>query len=343
MSSKTAPPRLGLNRWDWRSPEHFAASVALAETLGWGDALLPTNPLTNFDTYVMLASAATQTARIRLAPFLDNPVLRHPAVLAGAITTVDEVSGGRARLVLGVGDTAVRFLGLRPAKVAELEAAVSFCRRLLAGDRVDVGTARPARLFRPAPIPVEVAAGGPLALRMAGRTADGVYLRVGRDPMNLQSAVENLQAGAADAGRNLDDVTVGLVLHTITSQNPKEIAAISRSMAAGFYEYSPALFEMPGITWDGPPIEELKQTVAPDFHHARDLVAAGQVVGFLPDRAAAGFSLFGTPRDIADQLRAAIDSVGGKVDIVVPHPVPMPAPDSDYPRWFIEEVWPLVV
>ena len=83
--------------------------------------------------------------------------------------------------------------------------------------------------------------------------------------------------------------------------------------------------------------------MTPDFHHARDLVAAGQVVAFLPDRAAEGFSLYGTPRDIADQLRAAIASVGVNVDIVVPHPVPMPAPDSDYPRWFIEEVWPLVV
>ncbi len=343
MSPRIPPPRLGLNRWDWRSPEYFAASVGRAETLGWDDALLPTNPVANFDTYVLLAYAAMHTARIRLAPFLDSPVLRHPAVLAGAITTVDAISGGRARLVLGAGDTAVRFLGLRPARVAELEAAVSTCRRLLAGDQVDVGTARPARLFRPAAIPVEVAAGGPRTLRMAGRTADGVYLRVGRDPMNLRSAVEGLRAGAADAGRNLDDIAIGLVLHTITSQNPKEIAAISRSMAAGFYEYSPALFEIPAIAWDGPPIEELKPLVTPDFHHARDLIAAGQVVAFLPERAADGFSLFGTPRDIADQLRAAIASVGLKVDIVVPHPVPMPAPDSDYPRWFIEEVWPLVV
>jgi 5,10-methylenetetrahydromethanopterin reductase len=342
MSLSTPPPRLGLNRWDWRSPERFAASVARAETLGWHDALVPTNPLANFDTYVLLAGAAMRTSRIRLAPFLDTPVLRHPAVLAGSITTVDAISGGRARLVLGVGDTAVRFLGRRPAKVAELEAAVSTCRRLLAGDKVDVGTARPARLFRPAPIPVEVAAGGPRTLRMAGRTADGVYLRVGRDPANLRSAVESLRAGAADAGRNLDDVAIGLVLHTITSQNPNEIAAISRSMAAGFYEYSPALFEIPGIAWDGLPIEELKELVTPDFHHARDLVHAGGVVAFLPDRAAEGFSLFGTPRDIADQLGAAIAAVGVKVDIVIPHPVPMPAPDSDYPRWFIEEVWPLV-
>jgi hypothetical protein len=114
-------------------------------------------------------------------------------------------------------------------------------------------------------------------------------------------------------------------------------------MAAGFFEYSPALFEIPGIPWDGPPIETLKTKVQPDFHHATDLVAAGNTVAFLPEQAAEGFSLFGTARDIADQLGAAIEAVGGPVGVVVPHPVPTPPADSDYPRWFVEEVWPLVV
>jgi len=337
------PHRLGLNRWDWASPERFAASVARAEALGWDDALVPTNPLANFDTYVLLACAALRTDRIRLAPFLDNPVLRHPAVLAGATTTVDAVSSGRAHLVLGVGDTAVRFLGLRPATIAELERAVTMCRRLLAGEPMDVGTGRPARLFRPAQIPVEIAAGGPRTLRMAGRTADGVFLRVGRNTANLRAAMENVRAGVAEAGRDPGSLTINLVIHTITSQDPKDIAAISRSMAAGFFEYSPALFDIPGIPWEGPPIEALKKTVQPDFHHATDLVAAGNAVAFLPEQAAQGFSLFGTARDIADQLRAAMEAVGGQVGVVVPHPVPTPPADSDYPRWFVEEVWPLVV
>jgi alkanesulfonate monooxygenase SsuD/methylene tetrahydromethanopterin reductase-like flavin-dependent oxidoreductase (luciferase family) len=109
-------------------------------------------------------------------------------------------------------------------------------------------------------------------------------------------------------------------------------------MAAGFYEYSPALFEIPGIPWEGPDVEELKRQVWPDFHHAGDLVAAGGVVDFLPEQAAHAFSLFGTPSDMADQLREAF-TVLGRVDVVVPHPVPMPAADSGYPKWFAEEVW----
>ena len=94
-------------------------------------------------------------------------------------------------------------------------------------------------------------------------------------------------------------------------------------MAAGFYEYSPALFDTAGIPWNGTALEELKRIVWPDFHHAPDLVASGGLVSFLPDAAANGFSLCGTPLEMAAQLRDTI-AVLGKVDVVVPHPVPTP-------------------
>ena len=322
-------PTLGLNRWDMTTPASFAADVAHAETLGWGQALVLCNPLMTWDPYVVLALAGQATANIGLAPFIDNPVLRDPAILANSISTVDSIAPGRARLVLGVGDTAVRFLGKRPATVAELESAVVRARALLASDSVEVGSTRPAHLHDPRPVPVWVAAGGPRTIQMAGRSADGLYLRAGRHPANLQRAVEAIRLGATEADRPAD-VGVGLVLHTITSQKPDEISSISRSMAAGFYEYSPGLFEAAGIPWDGPPLKDLKRQVWPDFHHAPDLKASGECVSFLPEEAANGFSLFGTPSDIADQLRSAIAAVG-MVDVVVPHPVPTPLPGSDFP------------
>src|SRR5262249_59245393 len=96
------------------------------------------------------------------------------------------------------------------------------------------------------------------------------------------------------AGRDPDSIAIGLVIHTITEQNPDDVSAMARSMAAGFYEYSPALFATPGIEWNGPPVEELQTQVWPDFHHADDLVASGRLVGFLSDEAANSFSLFGS-------------------------------------------------
>lgn len=345
-------PAFGLNRFDWTSTEAFVADIARAEEVGFGYALIPWNPLSRRDPYMELAIAAGRTSRIKLGLLLDNPVLHHPAVSASSIATLDELSGGRAILTYGIGDTAVRWLGLRPARMAELEEATVLARRLLAGEAVDVGAVRPAELLHARPVPIWIAAGGPKTLEMAGRVADGVFLRVGRHPENLRTAIARVHAGARAAGRDPDEIGIGLIFHTVMSDDPVEIRATARSMAAGYYEYSPALFEIPGLPWDGPTVEELKKQLYPDFHHAPDLVESGKLVGFLDEETADSFALFGSAEEIAGQLRDAI-AIAGRVDIVVPHPVPMPVPGApvpralpgslagaDYKTWFAAEVMP---
>ena len=345
-------PAFGLNRFDWTSTEAFVADIQRAEEVGFGYALIPWNPLSRRDPYMELAIAAGRTSRIKLGLLLDNPVLHHPAVSASSIATLDELSGGRAILTYGIGDTAVRWLGLRPARMAELEEATVLARRLLAGEAVDVGAVRPAELLHARPVPIWIAAGGPRTIEMAGRVADGVFLRVGRHAKNLRTAIERVHAGARAAGRDPSEIGIGLIFHTVMSDDPTEIRATARSMAAGYYEYSPALFEIPGLPWDGPPVEELKQQVYPDFHHAPDLVESGNLVSFLDEETADSFALFGSAEDIAGQIRDAI-AIAGRVDIVVAHPVPMPVPGepvpralpptlagADYKTWFAAEVMP---
>lgn len=313
----------GLNRFDFASPARFAADVARAETLGWDYAFIPDSQLRRHDTYVMLAFAAEATSSIRLGPLLTNPVTRHPSVTASSIATVDLLAEGRAILGLGVGDTAVRLAGLRPAKVATLESATRMIRALLHGDEVEVGAARPARLPHARPVPVWIAAAGPKTLRMAGRHADGVFLRVGRHPANLHAAVEAVRAGEAEAGRPAGSVRFGLVLHTALTDNAEDALLVGKSMAAGYYEYSPNLFTTAGIAWNGPGVHTLQARVNPDFHHHPDLVESGRIVDFLPEAAADAFSVRGTASQVASQLAEALTQ-GIEFDIVVPHPVPNP-------------------
>ena len=247
-----ALPRFGLNRFDVRSVDAFAADVRRAEALGWDAAFLPDSQLRRRDTYVLLAAAARATERIALGPLLANPVTRHPTVTASSMATIDELAPGRTLLGWGVGDTAVRLAGLRPARVVELEAATRLMRGLLDGQAVEVGAARPARLPHHRPVPIWIAAGGPRTLRMAGGVADGVFLRVGTHPANIGRAVELIRAGAAEAGRDPAAVGLGAVFHTVLVDEPHRALTMARSMAAGYYEYSPALFDPPGLTWPGP-------------------------------------------------------------------------------------------
>lgn len=341
--------KYGLNRWDWRSPTAFAQEVVRAEALGFTHAFVPVNPLAVPDPYVLLAAGAAATSQMVFGPLLETPVLRPPAVAAGSIATVDTVAPGRAMLTYGVGDTAVRWLGLRPSKVDELEQACVDARRYLAAERLEVGAAEEAWLRhgrraraktgQERPVPVWLAAGGPRTLRMAGRVADGVFIRVGTHPANLRTAVDAIRSGAAEAGRSPDDIDLAVIVHTASTQDPAEIRAMSRAMAAGFYEYSPALFSQAGFEWNGPDIEELKKQIWPDFHHANDLVQAGGLVDFLPDEVARSFSFCGSPSAITDQLKTVLDAVP-EASIVVPHPIPTPSFGTavDYVKWFSEGV-----
>jgi 5,10-methylenetetrahydromethanopterin reductase len=227
-----------------------------------------------------------------------------------------------------------------------MEAATQTIRGLLHDEGVEVGAARPARLPHPRPVPVWVAAAGPRALRAAGRHADGVFLRVGTHPANLRAAVYAVHEGARDAGRDPSTVRLGLVVHTVLTDDEASALAIAKSMAAGFYEYSPHLFEVPGIPWDGPPVHDLQRLVHPDFHHHPDLVESGGIVDFLPEAAADAFAFRGSPAAVVDQVVAAL-SHGIEFEIVVLHPVPNPPvprpPDApDYMERVAREVIPAV-
>jgi 5,10-methylenetetrahydromethanopterin reductase len=341
-------PRFGLNRFDARSVDAFAADVRRAETLGWDAALEPDSQLRRRDTYVLLAAAARATERITLGTLLANPVNRHPTVTASSIATIDELAPGRTLLGWGIGDTAVRLAGLKPARMKELEASTRLMRALLDGEGVEVGADRPARLPHHRPVPIWIAAGGPRTLRMAGGVADGVFIRVGTHESNIKTAVEAIRAGAADAGRDPSSVRLGAVFHTVLVDDPKRALTMAKSMAAGYYEYSPALFAPPRLTWTGKDPETLKheQKVWPDFHHSVDLEASGRVVDFLPESAADAFSLRGGPREVADRLVAVLRSAAAEFDYVVLHPIPDPKfpddPENGYTARMAREVLPRV-
>ena len=73
--------------------------------------------------------------------------------------------------------------------------------------------------------------------------------------------------------------------------------------------------------------------------HPENLRAHGwQLVGFLPDAAVDAFALHGSFAAVREQLQAILGS-GLPIEVVVPHPVPTPAPGSfDYARAFAEQV-----
>lgn len=205
-----------------------SAEAAGFELLGLGD-----NQSLWRDVYVSLAFAAQATTSLRLGPCVTNVVTRHLAVTAGAAATVDEVSGGRAFVGLGPGDSAVLSAGERPARLAEVAAGVVAIRAMLSGDTVHGnGKSMHARWSRRA-LPIFVAAEGPRGLEMAGRVADGAFVSFGLTREHIDAGRAHIAAGAAEAGCSPDAVEVWHAARvTVADTRAKAIRRARGGMAA---------------------------------------------------------------------------------------------------------------
>src|SRR5579859_6056230 len=86
----------------------YAELARRAEQAGF-DAFWVSDDLFLRSAWVILASVARETSRIQLGTCIVNPYTQHPAEIAMAIATLDELSGGRA--LLGLSSGASDFLG----------------------------------------------------------------------------------------------------------------------------------------------------------------------------------------------------------------------------------------
>src|SRR3954451_15424610 len=57
----------------------------------------------SLDAWTTLAGLAAVTERLRLGTLVSPVTFRHPSVLARAVVTVDQISGGRVELGMGAG------------------------------------------------------------------------------------------------------------------------------------------------------------------------------------------------------------------------------------------------
>lgn len=183
-----------------------AAAAVTAERLGFDEVWVPDSQLLWRDPFVTLAAVAQATTGIGLGTAVTNVVTRHPAVLASAVRTVGELAEGRFVLGVGVGNSSVEPVGLRPSTQAELRERLAVVRALLAGEDVDFGPVTSSLRDPGTAPPVLMAASGPRNLRLAGEIADGAILLSGISPVTLASSRERVAEGALAAGRQLADL-----------------------------------------------------------------------------------------------------------------------------------------
>ena len=101
-----------------RSAARLIEYAKWCESLGY-DQFWYANEWFYRDMYVGLTLVAQHTSRMRLGTFVADPYTRHPVMTAIAIASVDDVSGGRAMLLLGASGAGVEPLGIPQVKPGE--------------------------------------------------------------------------------------------------------------------------------------------------------------------------------------------------------------------------------
>ena len=174
------------------------------------------------DAITTLAYLAAKTERIHLGTGIMQISARAPAMTAMTALSLNEISGGRFRLGLGVSGPQV-VEGLHGAPYAKpltrLRETVEICRMAFAGEKLqyngDVhvlprpgGEGKALRLdVNPANIPIYLATLGPRALEYTGAAADG-WLGTSFSPDHADAHFDYMRKGAEKAGRNLADMEI---------------------------------------------------------------------------------------------------------------------------------------
>jgi 5,10-methylenetetrahydromethanopterin reductase len=187
------------------------------------------------ECFSLMTFAAMSTERAKLAITVSNPATRHPAVIASACASVQQLAGGRFRYGLASGDSALRNIGVAPASVASIERTMRAVQTMTAGGSYDDDGRLLALhwLPEPTPVPVWIAAEGPKTQRLAGRIADGVILSNCLTPERLAVSMEQIAAGAAEAGRSLDEIEIWHMCNLIFAESEREGIDSIRSVLAG--------------------------------------------------------------------------------------------------------------
>jgi coenzyme F420-dependent glucose-6-phosphate dehydrogenase len=162
-----------------------------------------------------LGAAAVATERAVLGTSVLTPTLRyHPSVVAQSFATLGCLAPGRVFLGVGTGEamnetpaTGQEFPG-RKERRQRMAEAIKLIRRLWTEERVDFEgdfyrTSKATIYDRPdEPVPIYVAASGPLAAKLAGRVGDGFICTSGKAPELYEELLGKVVEGAEAAGRD---------------------------------------------------------------------------------------------------------------------------------------------
>ena len=299
-----ARPKLYLRSYPM--PDDMRAHAAGVEEDGWDGMLFNDTQNLGMDVFGSLYLAASATSHLELGTAVTNLITRHPAVMASAFATLHHISGGRAHIGVGRGDTALELVGIKPPSVSRFETLLEHLQSYLRGEDVDVEGFQSRITWLPkegeSKVPVDVFGSGPRVINAGARLGDRITVAVGAEPERVRWAVWTARTARETAGRDPDALDIGAFVVVGAGTNQRSLDELVRgnaSISAHFQrDVASSLSHQ-----DAAVVEEVTNQYD-NYHHGMEHASQAEA---LPADFLSRFCVIGTPEHCAERLCRLVD------------------------------------
>ncbi len=262
---------------------------------------------------VPLAAFASVTERIKVGSGVVDCWSRNPARLAATFSTLDDLAPGR--VILGIGawwDPLAAKVGISRARpLRAMREIVTAVRALLHNetvtmhgefvhlDGVELDYVYQER--RPKDVPIYLGATGMQMMELAGEICDGVVLNYLVSPDYNRVAMEHLAAGAAKAGRRVEDIDRPQLVVCSVHEDRATALDMARLMVTQYLGQQPHIMKASGVPQSL--LDKVGEVLTWPATHEQ-VEAASKLV---PDEIVQMLTASGTPTEarakVADYLR----------------------------------------
>ena len=198
---------------EFASPQEAAELGLLAESYGIR-GVWSTNYAWSRDPFLTLAPLASESSRIRLGPLAISPYELHPLKMANLLFGLNEMSNGRAMIMVGGGGAVLQAIGMKRERMVR---AVRECLEILKYDSTNKSLNYDGELYKvygykaewatDTPPLVYVGSNHPQTRRLSTRLADGLMTSDFCVPL-MKEFIESTHADLEKVGRSPADFRI---------------------------------------------------------------------------------------------------------------------------------------
>ena len=261
------------------------------------------------DAIVPMAAFAAVTDRIKIGSGVINNWTRNIGLLAATFLTLDDLAPDR--VICGIGawwDPLAKNVGIERRKpLTAMRETIEVMRRLLAMERVtyhgefhhvdgielDVVHGR----REPRNVAVMIGATGPQMMELTGEIADGAVLNYCVPPEYNIEAMEQLERGAARAGRSIDDIDRPQLVVCSVHEDRQVALDGARELLTQYLAQQPHIAKASGVKPEV--VQQIQATLG--WPATKEQVRAA--MKYVPDELVQRITASGTPAEVKAKVR----------------------------------------